>query len=416
MVRGVFVLVLVAAGYAGAVEPAADWPQWGGPSRDFRVPAAPLATTWPEGGPPRVWSRPLGEGYSALVTDGATLYTLYREGDDEVVVALDAATGKTRWQHGYRAPVPDNPGAQFWNTSAGPGPYSTPLLAGSRLFTVGVAGQLHALDAKTGKVLWSHRLVEEFDVQPFMAYASSPLAHGGNVVLPVGGAGRGVVAFDQETGEVAWQNQDLKLAPSSPVLIQVDGEEQLVVFAQDRIAGLDPGDGALRWSHPHETEYGLNISTPVWGEGNLLFCSSAYDGGSRVIRLRRAEGRTRAEEVWFSNRMRIHFGNALRVGDLVLGTSGDFGPAFFIAVDAESGEEAWRERTFARSHILLAGSQLVIVDEDGDIAVATPSREGLQVQARASVLKKNAWTPPTLVGTRLYVRDRADVLSLELGR
>ena len=135
-----------------------------------------------------------------------------------------------------------------------------------------------------------------------------------------------------------------------------------------------------------------------------------------MIRLRRAEGKTTAEEAWFSNRMRIHFGNALRVGDLVLGTSGDFGPAFFIAVDAETGEEAWRERTFARSHMLMAGDQLVIVDEDGDLAVATPTKEGLEIHAWATVLKKNAWTPPTLVGTRLYVRDRANVLALELGR
>ncbi len=281
---------------------------------------------------------------------------------------------------------------------------------------MGVAGQLHALDAKTGKVLWSHDLVKEFEVQAFMAYASSPLAHGSNVILPVGGRGRGVVAFDQESGAVVWQNQDLMLAPSSPVLIDVDGKEQLVVFGRKRIAGLDPGDGSLLWSHPHETEYGLNISTPVWGEGNLLFISSAYDGGSRVIRLSRAGGKTTAEEVWFSNRLRIHFGNALRVGNLVLGTSGDFGPAFFTAVDVETGQEAWRERSFARSHMLDAGGPIDNVDEDGEIAVATPSKEGLEVHARAAVLKKNAWTPPTLVGTRLYVRDRREVMALDLGR
>ncbi|MGH9460020.1 MAG: PQQ-binding-like beta-propeller repeat protein, partial [Vicinamibacteria bacterium] len=201
----------------------------------------------------------------------------------------------------------------------------------------------------------------------------------------------------------------------SPVLVDVEGEEQLVVFSAQHVAGLDPRNGDLLWSHPHPTEYGLNISTPVWGEGNLLFVSSAYNGGSRVIRLRRVAGKTTAEEVWFNNRMRIHFGNALRIGDLVLGSSGDFGPAFFAAFDIHTGEEVWRERGFARAHLVDAGGKLVIVDEDGEIAVATATREGLEVHARAEKLTENAWTPPTLVGGRLYVRDRKNVLALDLG-
>ena len=163
-----------------------------------------------------------------------------------------------------------------------------------------------------------------------------------------------------------------------------------------------------------KTNHGLNISTPVWGEGNLLFCSSAYNGGSRVIRLRREDGKTTAEELWINNRMRLHFGNAIRIGDLVLGTSGDFGPAFFTALDINSGEEVWRERSFARSQMVYADGMLVIVDEDGDLALATPTRQGLKVHARTELLTENAWTPPTLVGTKLYVRDRKNIVALDL--
>ena len=180
------------------------------------------------------------------------------------------------------------------------------------------------------------------------------------------------------------------------------------------IITLPNNNGELLWSHPHETNHGLNISTPVWGEGNLLFCSSAYNGGSRVIRLRREDGKTTAEELWFNNRMRLHFGNAIRIGDLVLGTSGDFGPAFFTALDINSGEEVWRERSFARSQMVYADGMLVIVDEDGDLALATPTRQGLKVHARTELLTENAWTPPTLVGTKLYVRDRKNIVALDL--
>jgi outer membrane protein assembly factor BamB len=406
---------LAALGTGGAQDPALGWRQWGGPDRNFRLETAELATSWPAEGPEQLWSRPLGEGYSAVVVEDGTLYTMYRRENDEVVIALDAASGTTRWEHAYDAPILDDGNFGFWLSSAGPGPYSTPLIEGSRLFTVGVNGEFHALDRATGKVLWFHDLVEEFDLAGYSGFASSPIAYGANVILPVGGRGQGVVAFDRQSGAVAWKNQDFELAPASPVLVDVEGEKQLVVFSAQHVAGLDPRNGDLLWSHPHPTEYGLNISTPVWGEGNLLFVSSAYNGGSRVIRLRRVDGQTTAEEVWFNNRMRIHFGNALRIGDLVLGSSGDFGPAFFTAFDIHTGEEVWRERGFARAHLVYAGGKLVIVDEDGEIAVATATRGGLEVHARAEKLSENAWTPPTLVAGKLYVRDRKNVLALDLG-
>ena len=190
------------------------------------------------------------------------------------------------------------------------GPYSTPLLRSGVLYAVGVTGKFHAFDASSGEILWAHDLDDMFDMSGYSGFAPSPLAYGGNVILPVGGRGQAVVAFDLESGAVAWKNQDFRLAPASPLLIDVDGEEQLVVFTPDDVVGLDPDDGALLWSYPHATNYGLNISTPVWGEGNLLFSSSAYNGGSRVIRLTREGGKTTAEELWSTNRLRLHFGSA----------------------------------------------------------------------------------------------------------
>ena len=245
------------------------------------------------------------------------------------MVALAASSGETRWEHRYPAPLLEDMDYGTWSNHAGPGPYATPLLLGGRLYTVGVTGAFRALDKETGEVSWSHDLDREFEMSGYRGYASSPLAYGGNVILPVGGRGHAVVAFDQVTGVVAWKRQDFELAPASPIVINVDGEDQLVVFAPQAIVGLDPRNGDSLWNHPHETNHGLNISTPVWGKGNLLFFPSAYNGGSRVIRLTHEDVETTAEELWFNNRMRLHFGNAIRVGDLVLGTSGDFGPGIF---------------------------------------------------------------------------------------
>jgi len=407
------VLLLAAVAY-GNTNDQLPWPQWGGPARDFRVSSPGLATSWPSGGPKKLWSRALGEGYSSIVVDSDALYTMYRVGDDEIIVSLDAATGKTRWEHRYQAPLLEHMDYGTWLRQGGAGPYSTPLLLGGGVYAVGTTGRFHALDRNTGEVLWHHDLDRKFEMSGYRGYAPSPIVYGGNILLPIGGRGQAVVAFDPANGAVVWKNQDFRLAPASPILIDVDGHDQLVVFTPGEVVGLDPANGNLLWSHPHETNYGLNISTPVWGEGNLLFVSSAYNGGSRVIRLSRANGKTTAEQLWSSNRLRLHFGNAMRVGNLILGSSGDFGPAFFIAVDVESGEEIWRERTFGRAQMVHADSKLVIVDEGGDLAIASVAPNGLKVHARAELLTENAWTPPTLVGTRLYVRDRKDVVAVEL--
>ena len=119
-----------------------EWPQWGGPMRNFHAESARIARAWPEGGPRQRWRRPLGEGYSSILVDGGTLVTMYRRGDSEVIVALDAATGRTRWEHAYDAPLTRDGYFDVWLNSAGPGPYSTPLIADGIVFAVGVTGQV----------------------------------------------------------------------------------------------------------------------------------------------------------------------------------------------------------------------------------------------------------------------------------
>lgn len=391
-------------------ESADRWPQWGGPNRDFMSAATGLADSWPESGPPLLWRRDLGEGYASIVADEGTLFTLYRKGEQEIVVALAAKTGKTVWEFPYEASLEGR------NLSRGDGPHSTPAIAGDRLFTVGVTAKMHALDRATGKLLWSRDLLADFGAAVRShGYASSPLVVGDNVLLPVGGEGKTVVALKQSDGSVAWQGGGEDNGYSSPILIEIDGREELVVFGATQIVGLDPTNGAEFWSHPHPTRNAFNISTPLWGDDGILFVSSAYDGGGRAIQLTRQDGATRAEELWFSNQVRVHFGTAIRLGDTIYASSGDFGPAPLKAVDVHSGEVLWQDRTFAKSSVVYADGKLIVLDEDGTVGLVKVSREGVDVLAQAQIFDARAWTVPTLVGTQLFVRNREEILGLELG-
>src|SRR5205807_349554 len=171
-----------------------NWPQWGGPQRNFVVEAKGLAETWPAGGPKQLWSRVLGEGHSSIVVDQGRLYTMYSRGEQEFVIALDAASGKTVWEKGNAAPTT---GLALEN---GRGPHSTPLLVGNLLFTVGVIGKLQAFDKQTGNVVWSHDLWREYGGRRMdRGYSCSPLAYKSTVIVTVGGAsGQALMAFDQK--------------------------------------------------------------------------------------------------------------------------------------------------------------------------------------------------------------------------
>jgi outer membrane protein assembly factor BamB len=412
--------VFLSGGAVRILSANSSWLQWGGPRRNFMVDASGLADTWPSGGPKQLWHRSLGEGHSSIVVDGARLYTMHRPGglltmvrrsQQETIAALDASTGAAVWEHTY-----DSPTAGL-NLSEGAGPHSTPLIVGNLLFAMSSRTQIFALEKNAGKVVWSHDLVKEYSAQQDgRGYSASPIAYRDYVIVPAGGPGASVMAFNQKSGAVVWKGGSFDTGPASPILINVDGQDQLVVSGANEMVGVDPVNGNVLWRHPHKTEWGLNISTPVWGEGNLLLISAAYNNGARLLKLSQAGGKTKVEEQWYQNRMRVHIGTIIRLGDYAVGSSGDFGPCPTVAIDLKTGNILWQNREFARSTFLYADRKLIVMDEDGNIGLAVPSREGLKVLAKASVMTNRSWTVPTLVGTKLYVRDRKSIAAFELGR
>ena len=417
------VLIVLGAVVASASALHADWTQWGGPNRNFVVDAAGLAEAWPAGGPRVIWGRPLGTGHSAIVAANGRLFTMYRKGNGrtrggpfdaaESVVALDAATGKTLWEYTYPSALAD--------FSFGAGPHSTPLVVGDRLFTFGTYKQLHAFDTRTGKVLWSHDLVTEFHaptllIRPVVksGYGCSPIAFKDTIICSVGGPGQSVMAFRQRDGSVAWKSGDFLTSEAAPILIDVGGRPQLVVFGGGTVNGLDPENGTILWSHPHDPGNDLNCGMPLWG-GDILVVSSAYKAGSRGIRLVQKAGATYPEEMWFTNRVRFMFLNAIRLGDYVYGTTGDFGPAFLTALDVKTGQARWQHRGFGRASLVHASGKTIILDEDGDLALARLTPEGATILAEARIFETTSWTAPTLVDTTLYARDREKIVALDLG-
>lgn len=390
---------------------ASDWPQLGGPQRDFTVDGVELADRWPEAGPEVLWRRPLGQGYSGIAVAGGRAFTMYRDGEAEVVLAVQLDSGATAWSESRAAPFAD-----YHRMEHGSGPHITPLIAGDLVITVGIHGDLTARKAENGELVWRQELVRELGgTKMDRGYSNSPLLVGEQVVVPIGGEGQGIGAFDVKSGQQVWKNQDFVNGYSSPQLLTIGGKQQLVLFHRDGVAGLDPHGGALLWDHPHSTSYGLNISVPLSiPERNLLFLSSAYNGGSRMLHLKPGGDGVEIEELWAHQRMRIHIGNAVRTGNTIWGANGDFGPVPFTGIDLESGEVTYRTREVARAFVLLADGKLILLDEDGTLALAVPQGSELEFRGKAEVLASKSWTPPTLVGNTLLVRDQEEMVALRL--
>jgi outer membrane protein assembly factor BamB len=403
-----------------------EWPGWGGPDRNFTSNSTGLASRWPASGPPVVWSRPLGAGHSSIIVDGNRLYTMYRPpptlpdewADEEVIIALDAISGETAWEYRFQSSL------ETMNFSYGAGPHATPLIVDARVFAVSTDKQLFALDKNTGRELWSHNLVEEFGAPPnqmrfavMPGYAPSPIAYRDTVIVMVGGEKQGVMAFAQETGEVKWRGGDFpdSITPASPIVIGVDGQTQLVVMSGDGVHGLDPATGSMLWSFAFPTEMGVNITTPLWdSEHHRLFLTAALDGGTRALELRRSGTETEVKELWFTTRMRVHHSNVVQFGDYYYGSSGDLGPSFLTAINGRTGQIAWRERAIVKSNFLRIGNQVILLDEDGRLALARFTPEGADVISEVQVTTTPSWTVPTLVGSMLYVRDQANIMALDL--
>lgn len=396
------------------------WLQWAGPHGDFTCDAGSLAETWPESGPEEIWSREIGAGHSTICHENGVLYTMCRrEGDKDAVLAVKADTGETLWEYQYDAPP--QPGMIL---DYGVGPHSSPLVAGERVFTLGGMVHFHCLDKRTGKVLWFHNLAEELRVSTLLrGYGSSPIAYKDTVIVNIG-AGRdapepsGLAAFKQDTGEIVWKTE--RLSPGYPTsqLVNFGGRDMLVgPLGLDRL-GIDPADGKILWRAKVDPQAASVITSGLWIPPDLAFFSAGHGGGSQLYRISAADDGDypfKAELLWDNNKLRIMHANAIRIDDTVYGSSGDMGPAYLMAVDLKTGKLLWRERGFTKSTLLLADGKLIILDEDGNLALAKATPEKLEILAKAKILEKFSWTAPTLIGTRLYVRDNKTMKCLDLG-
>jgi outer membrane protein assembly factor BamB len=392
---------LVMAVTASAV--AADWPQWRGPQRTGAAPAFDEPASWPEQ-LRRHWTVQIGTGHASPVLAGNRIYVHTRQQDDEVVSAVDAATGRIAWQERYPAPYRMNSAA----TGHGPGPKSTPAVANGRVMTFGISGILSALDASTGRVIWRK---PGPDVLPLYGTAMSPIVDDGLVIAHVGGHDRGALtAFDAATGAEKWKWTGDGPGYASPIVSTFDGTKQVITLTQERIVGLSLASGTLLWELPIRTPYTQNVVTPTAANGFVVY--SGLEHPLTAVRPVRRNGAWVAEKVWENAAEGMYMSSPVVAGSALFGF-GHRNRGHFFAVDLSTGKTLWatRGRDAENAAIVSAGRLLFLLKDDAELVIARPNPASFEVLRRYTVAGSPTWAHPVVDGSRIFVKD-AESLTL----
>jgi outer membrane protein assembly factor BamB len=394
-------LLIAASAVLVGQSPGSDWPQFRGPNRDGVASSFTEPKAWPEQ-LTRVWRVDVGDGYATPILAGNRVYAFARQGDNEVVHALDAATGKVLWQARYPAPVTINPAAK----AHGPGPKSTPTFANGRLYTLGMGGIVTVFDAASGKQVWQKPAAS---VQPLYGTAASPLVDGGLVIVHVGGHNQGALtAFDAGTGTVTWTWNGDGPSYASPIVADIGGVRQVITLSQENVVGVSAADGRLLWRRPFSTEYTQNIITPILAGETLII--SGYQKPTFAIRIVRKGDQWSTDVLWENPEASFYMANAVLGGDTLLGLS-HRNRGQYVVLDVKTGKTLWTgmPRQAENASIVRAGNVVFALEEDADLIVSRMGRSGLQELKRYKVADAATWSAPAISGNRIFVKDASAV-------
>ncbi|MBU6401317.1 MAG: PQQ-binding-like beta-propeller repeat protein [Verrucomicrobia bacterium] len=426
-----------------------DWPWFLGPHANGISDETGLLDRWPASGPPLLWSKSVGAGYSAPSVRGQRLVLHHRVGDQEIVECLDAATGQTRWRYGYPSHFVDPYG---YNN----GPRGTPLLTTNRCYTFGAEGKLLCLDLASGRPVWQRDSSKDWEIPPaFFGVGSTPVLDRGRLLVMIGGQpNAGMVALDPATGRTLWESVGEKnwegatmnfwpgertlhwqrwekmASYATPVVAEVNGRPAVFCFMRQGLVLLEPATGRVDDSFFFQARVNesVNASDPIVVSNEVFISSAYYKSGSVLLRVR--PDRPKFEVVWHSLALELHFMTPIYHDGYLYAFSGRNPPdARFRCVEFQSGkimwdlDQSWQQDTatpsvYGRGSCLLADGKLVVLGEGGLLGCFAPNPKRPEEICRWQVprLHYPCWTAPVLAQHRLYLRGEDHLVCLDLAR
>jgi outer membrane protein assembly factor BamB len=390
------------------VEPnALEWPDFRGRNRDGKYTGVPIRTSWPREGLRRLWKQPVGGGYASFVVANGRAFTIEQRRNQEVVAAYDVQTGRELWTNGWNA--------SFEESMGGDGPRATPTYHEGRIFALGAEGELRVLDADKGTVMWRRNILTDNGASNLSwGMSAAPLIVDDTVVvLPGGTRSSSIVAYNKVTGAPVWKALNDEASYTSPMLVTLSGVRQILVVTATRVVGVTPEKGTLLWEYPWSTFNGINVAQPIVFTHNgrdRIFMSASYGHGAAVFELADTGDRFEVKTIWENERMKNKFTSSVVHKGHIYGLD----ESILASVNAETGEQNWKGGRYGYGQLVLAGDQLIVLTEDGDVVLvnATPARH--EEVARFSAIDGKSWNHPVIADGKLLVRNIQEMAAFEI--
>ena len=391
-------VILIGAGCVFAQ----DWPQWRGPNRDGKVSGFTAPQEWPKELTQK-WKKTVGWGDSTPALVGDKLYVFTRQGDNEVVLCLDASSSDELWRDKYEAQaVTGAPARQH------PGPRSSPAVANGKVVTLGVGGVLSCLDAATGKVVWRKDPFPK--VVPEFFTAMSPIIVDGMAIAHLGGKGNGaIIAYDLATGDEKWRWAAEGPEYASPALLTVGGTKQIVTLAEKSIVGIGVADGKLLWQLPFVPQrMAYNAATPIVDGQTVIYTGRGR--GAKAVKIEKKGDGFATEELWSNPDLAPQFNTPVLKNGLLFGLSDG---SNLFCINAKTGQTAWTDTTqrgrggFAA--IVDVGSCLLALPSNSELIVFKPDGKEFVEITRYKVADTAIYAHPVISGNRVFVKDEQSV-------
>jgi outer membrane protein assembly factor BamB len=389
---------------------AGEWPKWLGPD-GTGVSTDKIVEQWPADGPKHLWSKKVGLGFSSLVGLNGKVYFFAMQGADDVLTAMDAESGNVLWSQSY-AVTHKAVGEQASNGENGlPLPEATPTIDGDRIYTYGGGGDLVCRNLSDGAQVWKINVLDETGAKIITwNEASSPLVAGQLVYVQGGDGGAVAVGVDKSSGKIAWKSKHGLGGYAAPILADVDGKPELIIFGGNALYGFEPATGKTLWEVPWITQYQVNATTPIYHEGHL-FISSGYGHGCAMFKLTAA----RATLEWSGKQISSKYQACILQDGKLYGNSG----GVLKCLSWPLPKQVWSTHEVKLNEggsFIIDGNQMITLSDKGTLSLVHLDPDGPKVMSEIDIFpaSRDIWSAPIIYHGKLFVKGKDELVCLDI--
>jgi len=385
------------------------WSQFLGPNRENRSPETGLRKSWPQNGPPLLWTaRNLGEGYSAVSVAEGKVFTMGTREGQEITLAFDLKTGQELWA---------TRNGTIFNNNQGNGPRSTPTYDAGRLYCLGADGDLGCYAANSGQAVWQKNILQEYNASNIVwGISESPLIDGEKVICTPGGTGATMVALNKANGDMIWWTAvpgNPKAGYASAIIAELNGTRQYVNFCHSGLLGVDAATGQPLWGDDNAANDTANCSAAIVVGDNGIFYASGYGTGGALLEF--SGSRSKPRLAYKTEKMKNHHGGMVQVGDHIYGAN----EQILTCLNSKTGTVAWQDRVNGngKGAITYADGQLYFRSENGPMYLLDADPQEARIRGEFEQPERSnqrAWARPVVADGKLFLRDQDILLCYDL--